>query len=239
MKIHNLMEDIVKETVDKMYEQLKSTNARWLTCSCENCRLDVTSYVLNRIPPKYIVSGRGATHAVNDLNMSQVKIDVDKLVLDGIRLISSSKRPNHNLSYISEAEKLSGSSPYFYFPIFTGSVYDGTNFEPIMGAKIELYFKNQLAAMLDQTWQNPSISCRSTDGVFSFCVNPEKAEAEKIDGHFDFELKISAEGYESINYVFSIPVQSKILTGSTVTSNYSLKIQDLFMFPSGMENPME
>ena len=58
MNVHNLMEEIVKQRVDQLYENAKNEKVEWLSCDCENCRLDTVSFVLNRIPPKYVVSGR-------------------------------------------------------------------------------------------------------------------------------------------------------------------------------------
>ena len=45
MNVHNLMEDLVIQNVGEMYAQVKEAKAAWLTCDCENCRLDTVSYV--------------------------------------------------------------------------------------------------------------------------------------------------------------------------------------------------
>ena len=76
MKVHNLMEDVVSKLVDKLYDQAKKDKAPWLTCDCENCRIDSISYVLNRITPKYIVSDRGVTHSLEILNDKQLLADI-------------------------------------------------------------------------------------------------------------------------------------------------------------------
>lgn len=237
MKVHNLMEEFVMEQVDDMYNRLKEQKAVWLTCDCENCRIDTLSYVLNRVPPKYIVSGRGVTHTSSELNTTQIKADVDKLVLDGIRLVSSAKRPTHTFSM--ETSKAFARIPYFYFPIFTGTIFDGLTFEPLSSAEILLKINGKVAEMIDKTWSNPCKTFKATDGAYSFFVSPVQAQEEKIDGHFDFELDITAPDYESTVYAFSVPVVSQILEAQRAAPNYSLKIQDLFLFPIGSENPME
>ena len=96
MNVHNLMEDTVTKAVNALYDRVKADNIPWLTCDCENCRLDTVSYVLNRIPPKYVVSGRGVTHNVEYLASSQLQADVDSLALEGMRTVSSTKRPFHS-----------------------------------------------------------------------------------------------------------------------------------------------
>ena len=240
MKVTNLMEDYVRAHVDDMYERLKTENISWLTCDCENCRMDTECYVLNRIPPKYTISGRGVNHAQSELDtVKQVMADVDTLVMDGIRIISGSKRPNHGSSYTSDAEIVSGKYPYFFFPIFSGSVYDGTTFEALSNAEITILYNGKPAKMLDSTWQNPCKTFKATEGAYAFCVEPEKAKKEGLPKDFSFELLIKAPGYDTINYAFSVPVASKILKGASARPDYSLKIQDLFLFPQGMENPME
>lgn len=239
MKIYNLMEDLVKNKVNKLYDDLKNAGTVWLSCDCENCRLDTMAFVLNRIPPKYIISSRGITHTAAESNFTQIKADIDTLAIEGIRLVSSSKRPTHNIKSTSETLFISGSKPFFFFPTFTGTVMDGLTFEPIPNAKITLLREGKCAQMIDQTWANPTQTFKSTKGTYSFCVKPEEAEKEKQDGHFQFTLQIEAEGYDPTSYAFSIPVTSEVLHENRGLSLYSLKLQDLFLFPVGTENPME
>ena len=157
MNVHNLMEDIVIKAVNTLYDRVKNENVAWLTCDCENCRLDAVSYVLNRIPPKYVVSGRGVTHNVEYLASSQLQADVDSLALEGMRTVSSTKRPFHTLDrkecmIQGSSEK---SNPAFNFFTFMGVVLDGNTFEPVTEAEITLKLEGQLAQMVDKTWSNP------------------------------------------------------------------------------------
>lgn len=142
MKATNLMEHFVKEQVDDMYARIKQENPSSPMCDCENCRLDVLCYVLNRVPPKYTVSARGVNHTQREFeNLKQISADVGKIVMDGIRLISSSKRPNHDSSYMTSLEMINTKKqkPFFFFPILSGYVYDGTTFESLVDAKISLF----------------------------------------------------------------------------------------------------
>lgn len=239
MKIHNLMEDLVEKKVNKLYEDIKKTNSVWLSCDCENCRLDAMAYVLNRIPPKYIVSSRGITHSASDSNFAQTKADIDTLALEGIRLVSSSKRPTHNTTTTSETLYVSGSKPFFFFPTLTGLIMDGTTFEPLDNAKISLSANGKLVEMIDQTWANPTKTFTSTKGAYSFYVKPQEASNENETNMFEFTVTVEAEGYETISHAFTIPVKSEILVQQKGLSLFSVKIQDLFMFPNEIVNPME
>ena len=136
MNVHNLMEEIVKQKVDKLYENAKEEKVEWLSCDCENCRLDTVSFVLNRIPPKYVVSGRGATHAAIDLDNTQLQADVESLAMEGMRTVSSTKRPYHLDSSDNDAPK--NVQPYFNFNSFTGRIFDGATFEPVSNASVLL-----------------------------------------------------------------------------------------------------
>ena len=172
MNVHNLMEDIVIKAVNTLYDRVKGEAVAWLTCDCENCRLDTVSYVLNRIPPKYVVSGRGVTHNAEYLASSQLQADVDSLALEGMRTVSSTKRPFHTedrKDCIIHGDDIH-SKPAFNFFTFMGIVLDGNTFEPVPKAKITLKMDGKLAEMVDKTWSNPYNMVPSTKGVYSFWV---------------------------------------------------------------------
>ena len=65
MIIHNVMEDIVSDEVNKLFDEAEQKKEDWVTCTCIQCRHDVMCYVLNRIKPRYIKSGRGLAHFLN------------------------------------------------------------------------------------------------------------------------------------------------------------------------------
>lgn len=242
MKATNLMEQFVKEQVDDMYARIREENPSSPICDCENCRLDVLCYVLNRVPPKYTVSSRGVSHTQREFeNLKQISADVGKIVMDGIRLISQSKRPNHNSPYtVSFGKfKIMKRRPFFYFPILSGYVYDGLTFESLVDAQISLFIDGKLAKMLDSTWQNPCKTFKATEGAYNFCVLPVKTLKPNSTRDFNILLKVEAQGYESVKYSFTVPISSTIAKDSSGFSNYSLKIQDLFLFPKGVENTME
>ena len=174
MTVHNLMEDIVIKAVNHLYEKVKGENVAWLTCDCENCRYDTVSYVLNRIPPKYVVSGRGVTHNAEYLASAQLQADVDSLALQGMRTVSSTKRPFHteNRQDCEIQGEENVSNPVFNFFTFMGVVLDGNTFEPVTNAKITLKLDGKIAEMVDKTWSNPFYMVPSTKGVYSFWVKP-------------------------------------------------------------------
>ena len=66
MEIRNLMEDAVLAAVGELFE-LEEKDPRLGLCTCGQCRLDVACYVLNRIKPEYILSGRGLAYSERDM----------------------------------------------------------------------------------------------------------------------------------------------------------------------------
>ncbi len=238
MNVHNLMEDLVIQNVGIMYDQVKEAKAAWLTCDCENCRLDTVSYVLNRIPPKYIVSGRGVTHASETLNNKQFMADVNALILEGMRTVSSTKRPFHTNDR-KECSVVADNTPSFNFPTFTGTILDGSTFEPIIGALVTIKMDGKLVEMIDKTWSNPYTTCRSTHGTFSFWAKSIQTEKEGEQNRFAFTFEISAPGYTNTVYNVVVPVISESSSRKEIDSTYFLKLKDFILFKEGIENPME
>lgn len=235
MNVHNIMEEKVFQRVDHIYDQITNGQTSWLICTCDHCRLDTASYVLNRIPPKYIVSGRGIVHAVVD-DDSQLKADIDALIIEGIRAVSSARRPYHDKS-VSKPDMHAG--PVFNFPTFIGTVYDGNTFTPLKDATITLMKEGTVCPMIDYTWQNPCSTNQRTKGAFSFWAKPEKAEAEGTQKQYSFSLSIECPGYDKLEYAFTVPVVSEGEARIAPSSTYALTLQDLFLFPTGTENAMD
>ena len=238
MNIHNIMEEQVYSRINELYDKLKQDNASWLSCDCENCRLDTVSYVLNRIAPKYVVSGRGATYFSDVLRNSQLNADIDALGIEGIRLVNSAKRPYHNVSR-EKCVEADVPSPKFDFPTFQGVIMDGSSFEPLHDAIVTLKMDGEPAVMKDITWANPCKTFKTSRGAYSFWVKSIPAEKDGEQKKFPFSLEITAEGYAPIAYSFEVPLVSESTDKGEINMTYALKIQDLFMFRSDIENPME
>lgn len=239
MNVHNIMEDVVTKHVNIIYDMLKKSKATWLSCDCENCRLDTISYVLNRIPPKYVVSGRGLTYSKTAIDDDmQLHADVDALTHEGIRIISDTKRPFHALPR-KDCELKKNDIPVFNFPTFTGVVLDGTTFEPISDATILLKCDGEIVEMVDMTWSNPAKTYKSTKGTYSFWIKPFQTNEEGVTHKFNFTLEISAEKYTSVIYSFELPLTSDSSIKNELDSTYSVKIKDMVLFRDDIKNPME
>ena len=229
MNVHNMMEDLVTAEVNALYEQVKKANSPWLTCDCKNCRLDTISYVLNRIPPKYVVSGRGVTHSNEIFADHQLIADISAVAMEGLRIISSTKRPFHTLPR-EECEVKKEENPSFNFPTFTGTILDGSTFEPVSGAKILLKLDGKPVDMVDMTWANPTQTFQSTRGAFTFWPKSIPAQKTGESVKFEFEVEIEVEGYEKSFQYFEVPIISDSTTKTELNTACSIKIRDIVLF---------
>ncbi len=228
------MEEIISEHVNSLYDQVKESKSMWLTCDCKNCRMDTICYALNRIPPHYVSGGRGVTHNSNYIKEnSQITVDIDKLCIEGMRLVNSAKRPNHDGVKKNAFIDMHASVAEFNFPTFTGNVFDGQTFEPLADAIIVLKLNGEKVEMMDQTWPNPCMTYNATKGSYSFWLAPQEAVSEGMNKKFNFSVEVQKDGYEPVTYLFTIPLTSEKHSVRELDSTYSVKIKDIFLFKEG------
>lgn len=234
MNVHNLMEDIVYTEVNALFDAAKESKAPWLTCSCNQCRLDTICYVLNRIPTRYIKSGRGLAYSrLEDLaDKSQVSADITRLALDGMKQVLSSQRP-----HIAQSADLPN-SPVFNFPTIVGRILDGTTFEPVKDVAVLLLLDGKNAESIDASWENPYTITGHTPGTFTFWVKPYGITDEGIKKVFSFEVRAEKKGYDPVNYFFELGITSESFIRTEYTAEHTFLIPDLHLFPlnDGLEN---
>lgn len=68
-QLKNMMEDIVLSKYEEMKDHLDC-------CHCDACRLDVLSYALNHLPPKYVATHTGELYSKNAAYESQYRTDI-------------------------------------------------------------------------------------------------------------------------------------------------------------------
>lgn len=85
--LKNMMEDNVERTLDKLLPTMPHI------CSCNDCRLDMATYALNRLHPKYGRTNTGAILHRFDTSSAQAEAEILTVVLSAIELIGS--HPHH------------------------------------------------------------------------------------------------------------------------------------------------
>jgi competence protein ComFB len=227
MEIHNLMEDEVFRRVNEICDEEEQMGSN-AYCTSKACRLDAVCYVLNRVPPRYVTSGRGLAHVEQDLaNDTQLAVDITKLAHEALRRISAVRRSY----YDQEPSEPSTKGPHFRFPAITGRIFNGVSFEPVNDASVYLLYNGQPMEMYDSRWQNPYPVAGHTYGTFSFRPRPLPASAEGVSESFELQLHAVAEGYEKLDYFFSVDLTAEDAASADSRMGGDHHLPDLYMFP--------
>ncbi len=86
--LKNIMEDAVEYQLNKLLPTMPNV------CSCENCRLDMASYALNRLSPQYVRTDTGALYQKLSNYQPQAEVEILTVVISAINKIGS--HPQHS-----------------------------------------------------------------------------------------------------------------------------------------------
>jgi competence protein ComFB len=234
MELHNTIKGTVISRVEEIFEALEKGENPEKYCTCDQCRMDVTCYVLNRTPPRYIVSGRGASHSIGaGIGQQQQTADITALIHEGIKKVSYNLRPNFAHSNEKSAVTDDAAIPKFNVPTIIGRVFNGNNFAPIADASVELLWAGGLVAMKNGNWQNPYNIVGDIEGSFSFW--PAPVEASEVGSHkiFEYIVRVSAPEFETLIHTFKVPVASEVQASISFNPDRTFKLPDLYMFAPG------
>ncbi|KAF0197509.1 MAG: competence protein ComFB [Bacillota bacterium] len=89
MLLKNITQDIVFEKLDEMLPNIVKI------CTCERCRYDIMAIALNNLPPRYVVTERGAIFTrVSSLD---VQIAADTIIELTRAIEKVLKEPRHEI----------------------------------------------------------------------------------------------------------------------------------------------
>lgn len=234
--IHNVMEELVKTEVDRLFGTAETQGLEWLSCTCPQCRGDVICYVLNKVPPRYIRSSRGIAHYIESekTEKPQVSADISAIALEGMKQVSKRKRPHLDDDGAGLKPQEGGQDSFFFnFPLITGRVLDGLSFEPLAGVSVTLCLDGEPCKPLGPSWDNPFITNEHAPGNFALAAMPLPASFASERKIFDFEIKVAAEGKDPVVHFVRIgatgaPPQKDDLR----KSDFSIVLPDIFVFPA-------
>lgn len=92
----NLMEETVLNKIDQLWGNTDY-------CKCENCRMDIATYALNRLPAQYVQSLKGKVFYQFESIQIQPDIEVTVVVSQGIEIVG--KSPHKNVHMDSGADE--------------------------------------------------------------------------------------------------------------------------------------
>ena len=236
MEVHNTAEDTVISKVNEIFETFEKERNERKFCLCNQCRMDVTCYVLNRVQPHYIASNRGVSRVqLENIERQQKLADINTLIQEGLRQVNHNQRPSAVHSSEAGGSDAGTSFPAYNVPTIMGRVFNGNNFAPLSDAQVELLWNGNPVTMKDGNWQNPYRIVPNTEGTFSFWPEADRASAPDKHKIFEYTLRVSAPEMETLNHFFKIPVKSEIQVAGSFTLNRMFKLPDLYMFPPGGE----
>jgi competence protein ComFB len=231
MEVHNVVEDLVFAQVDEICDAIEKEPNNDI-CTCRQCRMDTTCYVLNRYPPRYVASNRGVARVEREsIERQQKEADIVTLIYEGLHQVSHNQRPNFNHHAKTGDHDQSVNTPVYNIPTIIGRLFNGLNFAPMADINVELRHNGNLVPMKDGNWQNPYRIVMNTEGTFTFW--PDAVPAESADTHssFEYTLLIDVPGFEPLSHHFTVPVISEYQSAHSFSMGRTFKLRDLFMFP--------
>jgi competence protein ComFB len=230
MEIHNVMEELVFEGIEKACADIGEEPGKGDICTCPQCRIDAACFVLNRLKPHYIVSNRGILREKHfDTKHLQKIADITTLVYDAFKQVSLHRRPGFEHTCNNNPVKKAADA-YFNIPVIIGRIFNGKTFEPMCDIDVELRLDGKLAVMKDANWQNPCTLIKLTEGTFTFwpaSIPTDNADERKW---FNFSITASLPGLPPIIHHFELPVVSERDLITTVAIHRTHKTADLYMF---------
>jgi competence protein ComFB len=157
MPVRNLMQDIVINILD---EVLKKEGASKISA---NHKDDIITYVLNRVPPRYVTSERGLLYGALDAkNKVQEQVDILMLIYEAINRILVKNAPDNEREERNHLEKSS------LLPHIIGQVLEESTLAIIPDVEVTLMYDKSRAGMVDTDWDNPYHTLSATKGRFHF-----------------------------------------------------------------------
>lgn len=227
MRVHNIVKDLVVQKVEELIGD-PSQSLGAAVNEDPGCKYDVVCYVLNRVPPMYVVSGRGVAHSESSdyQRRAQHLADITRLVREGFESVLKNRRARTQGSFGPDA-----SGPFFNFPSIIGRMFNGLNFEPIHDVTVGLYEHGELVKVIDPNWQNPYHLVVNTAGTYLFWPHPQAAQGEETTRTIDLELRVDDPRYEPLRYFFSLTAAAEAEFVDFVNTTASTRIKDLYLFP--------
>lgn len=230
MEIHNLLEDEVARTVNEICDEDERTGDRGY-CTSRLCRLDAICYVLNRVPPRYVSSGRGAAYVERNFSVDQqLAVDIVMLAHEALNRVTSVQRSYYTQDQ-TEADLPEEAAAYFNFPTIKGRLFNAANFEPITEVDVFLLRDSERVAMFDSRWQNPYRLVSNTYGTYFFWPRPIVAEEIGREEIFPFELFAEREGFEPFRHFFSLKLTASGHLEEGLKGSGEYNMNDLYMLP--------
>jgi competence protein ComFB len=230
MRIHNLLEEVVTERINEILKEYRDRKSAEELAIAEEYKLDVACYVLNRIDPVYVVSGRGLAYLDLDyIEKLQRDADLVTLIHQGIERVTTVQRPHYEKRKKEPAAARKGF--FFNYPIIRGRIFNSLNFAPVSGIDVELLLDRQPVTMIEDTWANPCRIVTNTPGNFYFWPKPSPAGHSGAVDRREFEILVKAAGFEEMRHFFIVDLTAEEGVIDYFRVNKIFTLKDLYLVP--------
>jgi competence protein ComFB len=234
MKIKNYQEDIVIHALNVMMEDQPNLKGDQTFVN------DVAAYVLNRMPPKYIMSERGFTrlaisHLIDNGNGEGLEslVELMALINNGIKVVKERRKPG-NGSKECEEPCITMLDPslieYLHnFPQFIGMVIDKTSGKYVPNACVTLYIDGVKAVPAEPGWVNPYITNSLTKGAFSFWPKAVKDTTESKS--FEIKITVEHEKYKSFTLEKAVTTKGAFRVYNFIDGESIINLEPCYLVP--------
>jgi hypothetical protein len=234
MKIKNYQEDIVIHALNVMMEDQPDLKRD------ETFVNDVAAYVLNRMPPKYIMSERGFTrlaisHLIENGNGEGLEslVELMALINNGIKVVKERRKPGEGADECEEPclTMLDPSQiEYLHnFPQFIGMVIDKSSGKYVPNACVTLYIDGVKAVSAEPGWVNPYITNSLTKGAFSFWPKAVKDTAESKG--FEIRIAVEHEKYKTFTHEKAINTKGAFRVYNFIDGESIMNLEPCYLVP--------
>ena len=238
MKLKNYQEDVVLRAIEIAMEDQPDL------LSDENFVKDVAAYVLNRVPPRYVMSERGFLRLAlehleeeqQDQSLANV-IELMMLVNRGVELVQGRRHePPTTTTRVGADHQppIDGAIEYVHnYPQIIGRVVDAETGKPVYDATVSLLANAALLPQAARGWRNPYVTREQTRGHFSFW--PQAIQS--LEPELSLELVFSVEHaeYRPYKHVERITTEGTYDAAETIRGDKVLSLQPFVVEKVGGE----
>ena len=236
MKLKNYQEDVVLRGIEIALEDKPDL------LSDENFVKDVAAYVLNRVPPRYVMSERGFLRLAlehleeeqQDQSLANV-IELMMLVNRGVELVQGRRHePSTAVPRVGEGHELpdEGAVEYVHnYPQIIGRVVEAETGKPVFRAEVSLSANGDLVPQAARGWQNPYVTREQTRGHFSFW--PQAIPSLEPELSLELVFTVEHADYRPYKHVERITTEGSYDAAETIRGDKVLSLQPFVLKRAG------
>lgn len=225
MKLKNYQEDLVLQAISIALENRPELSEDEVAVN------DIAAFVLNRLPPRYIMSERGFTRLVSEEEepsdeRRDVATMVQLLVLvnRGIELVENRRKPSSDnpQEVLTREDQI---MPVLNFPQIVGKVVDARDDRAVANATVTLYVDDEIADPAEPGWPNPFMTSLATRGYYSFW--PRHRRGDETAAEHPGRIVVEHPDYEPAELALVIPARPDFAIQDTIDHDSVQRIEPI------------